>query len=83
MKNKHKLLLPVLLFTLLSACESGMFIRGSHSHYYHEQSYQPISWGYTVGDPILYDAGYYMGHVYPFASPYGAVVHEGEGAVAQ
>jgi len=64
MKNKPRLLLTV-LFALLSAC--------AHEH-------PPISWGYTVGDPILYDAGH-TGNFYPFASPYGPVVYEGEGAI--
>ncbi len=70
-----------LLFTSLSACETGIFIRGSHSHhYYHDDYPAPISWGYTVGDPVL-EAGYY-GNFYPYSSPYGRVVHEGEGATA-
>jgi len=70
-----------ILLTSLSACESGMFIRGSHSHYYHEDNHnQPIRWGYTVGDPVL-EAGYY-GNFYPLNSPYGPIIRQGEGAVA-
>ncbi len=72
-----KAFLITLLLTSLSACESGFFIRDSHSHH----NNQPISWGYTVGDPVL-DAGYY-GNFYPSNSPYGQhFVHEGEGAIA-
>jgi len=82
MKHILKAFLITLLLTSLSACETEMFIRGSHSHHYNEDHYnQPISWGYTVGDPVL-GAGY-SGNFYPSNSPYGQhVVHEGEGAVA-
>ena len=83
MKHILKAFLITLLLTSLSACETGMFVRGSHSsHHYNEDHYnQPISWGYTVGDPVL-GAGY-SGNFYPSNSPYGQhVVHEGEGAVA-
>jgi len=82
MKHILKAFLIILLLTSLSACETGMFIRGNHSHHYNDDHYnQPISWGYTVGDPIL-GAGY-SGNFYPSNSPYGQyVVHEGEGAVA-
>ncbi|RLA16605.1 MAG: hypothetical protein DRQ62_15960 [Gammaproteobacteria bacterium] len=83
MKHILKAALITLLFTSLSACESGMFIRSSHLHHYNDDVHynQPISWGYTVGDPVL-DAGY-SSNFYPSNSPYGQyVVHEGEGAVA-
>jgi len=79
MKHILKAFLITFLLTSLSACETGM----SHSHHYNDDVYynQPISWGYTVGDPVL-GAGY-SGNFYPSSSPYGQyVVHEGEGAVA-
>ncbi|MDT8425974.1 MAG: hypothetical protein RQ733_08355 [Methyloprofundus sp.] len=83
MKHRLKAGLITLLLTSLSACESGMFIRGSHSHHYHDEDHsynQPISWGYTVGDPVL-DTGH-SGNFYP-SNAYGQyIVHEGEGAAA-
>jgi len=80
MKHILKAVFITFLIISLSACETGMFIRGSHSHHYHDYN-QAINWGYTVGDPIL-GAGYY-GNFYPSNSPYGQyVIHQGEGAIA-
>ncbi|MCF7970849.1 MAG: hypothetical protein K9L22_06755 [Methylococcaceae bacterium] len=82
MHHTLKTPLIIILLTSLSACETGMFVRANHTHHYNDDQYnQPISWGYTVGDPVL-DTGY-SGNFYPSNSPYGKnTVHEGSGVVA-
>jgi hypothetical protein len=73
MQTKLKLLFAIILLNTIMACSSnGDAKRGF------------ISWGYTVGDPILYEAGH-TGNFHPYASPYGQehyIVYEGEGAAA-
>ena len=83
MKNTLlKFAISLILLNSLSACETGIFIRDSHSHYHYDNQFssQTINWGYTTGDPVLYDMGY-TGNFFPYASPYGHVVHEGDGAI--
>ncbi|WP_174483183.1 hypothetical protein [methanotrophic endosymbiont of Bathymodiolus puteoserpentis (Logatchev)] len=74
-----KATLLTFLIISLSACETGFFVRDSHSHYYGGDYNQPISWGYTVGDPLL-NTGY-SGNFYPYNLPYGQqVIREGGSA---
>jgi len=78
MNNKLcKRLLGLILLVSLTACETGIFVRPPH-YYHNDHNHQPVSWGYTTGEPML-EAGYggNYGNFYPQA------VQVSEGAVPQ